>query len=142
MDASVGYTCPYLKRHHAEWACELLELKVDGDLLAGRLETRNRRKLLLACLLMRRPALLLMEEPAAGLINSELDELDHLVRMLAKELNVAILIIEHCIELLEAIADRVFVLDLSELIAEGSLQPILVNPCVQAAYFDSIGEAH
>ena len=51
-------------------------LKVDDDEPAVRLETLNRRKLLLACLLMRRPPLLLMDEPAAGLINSEVDEID------------------------------------------------------------------
>ena len=52
-------------------------LKVDDDEPAVRLETLNRRKLLLACLLMRRPPLLLMDEPAAGLINSEVDEIDY-----------------------------------------------------------------
>jgi branched-chain amino acid transport system ATP-binding protein len=133
---------PYLTRHHAEWACELLGLNVDEDLVAGRLETLNRRKLLLACLLMRRPPLLLMDEPAAGLINSEVDEIDHLVRLLAKELNVAILIVEHRIELLDAIADRVMVMDVGEVISEGSLQHILGDPRVRAAYFDSIGEVH
>lgn len=131
---------PYLTRHHAEWACELLGLTVDEDLIAGRLETLNRRKLLLACLLMRRPPLLLMDEPAAGLINSEVDEIDHLVRLLAKELNLAILIVEHRIELLDAIADRVMVMDVGEVIAEGSLQHILADARVRAAYFDSIGE--
>lgn len=133
---------PYLTRHHAEWACELLGLNVDEDQIAGRLETLNRRKLLLACLLMRRPPLLLMDEPAAGLINSEVDEIDHLVRLLAKELNVAILIVEHRIELLDAIADRVMVMDVGEVISEGSLQHILGDPRVRAAYFDSIGEVH
>ncbi len=133
---------PYLTRHHAEWACELLALNIDEDMPAGRLETLNRRKLLLACLLMRRPPLLLMDEPAAGLINSEVDEIDHLVRLLAKELNVAILIVEHRIELLDAIADRVVVMDVGEVISEGSLQHILADPRVRAAYFDSIGEVH
>ena len=133
---------PHLTRHHAEWACELLGLTVDEDLIAGRLETLNRRKLLLACLLMRRPPLLLMDEPAAGLINSEVDEIDHLVRLLAKELNLAILIVEHRIELLDAIADRVMVMDVGEVIAEGSLQHILGDARVRAAYFDSIGEVH
>jgi branched-chain amino acid transport system ATP-binding protein len=133
---------PYLTRHHAEWACELLGLNVDEDLIAGRLETLNRRKLLLACLLMRRPPLLLMDEPAAGLINSEVDEIDHLVRLLAKELNLAILIVEHRIELLDAIADRVMVMDVGEVIAEGSLKQILGDARVREAYFDSIGEAH
>ena len=56
---------------------------------AGSLEALNRRKLLLACLLMRRPRVMLMDEPAAGLINSEIDELDTIIRHLAREMNVA-----------------------------------------------------
>ena len=48
-----------------------------ADVGVGRsLETLNRRKLLLACLMMRRPRVMLLDEPAAGLINAEIDELD------------------------------------------------------------------
>ena len=83
------------------------------------LETLNRRKLLLACLLMRRPPLLLMDEPAAGLINSEVDEIDLLLRLLSKEMNIAIVIVEHRIELLGTIADRVMVMDAGEVISQG-----------------------
>ncbi len=104
--------------------------------MAERLDTLPRRKLLLACLLMRRPSLLLLDEPAAGLINSEIDELDEILRVLAKELNIAIIIIEHRIELLDTIADRVMVMDAGETVAEGSLAQILADPKVHAAYFE------
>jgi branched-chain amino acid transport system ATP-binding protein len=59
------------------------------------------------------------------------------VRLLAKELNVASLIVEHRIELLETIADRVMVMDAGETIAEGSLAAILADRRVHAAYFES-----
>jgi branched-chain amino acid transport system ATP-binding protein len=58
------------------------------------------------------------------------------MRVLAKELNIAIVLIEHRMELLDTIADRVMVMDAGELIAEGSLEDILRNPQVKAAYFE------
>ncbi len=131
---------PYLTKLNAEWGCELVGLKVDESIPAEQLETLNRRKLLLACLLMRRCPLLLMDEPAAGLINSEVDEIDHLIRLLSKELNIAIVIVEHRIELLQTIADRVMVMDAGETIAEGLLQDILEDPKVHAAYFEDVSE--
>jgi ABC-type branched-subunit amino acid transport system ATPase component len=127
---------PWLTRHHAEWACHLVGLKVREDTPAGALETLNRRKLLLACLLMRRPKVVLMDEPAAGLINSEIDEIDAIVRVLAKEMGMAVVVVEHRLELLAAIADRIAVMDLGRKIAEGSPEHVFEDPKVRAAYFD------
>lgn len=132
---------PYLTRFDAEYGAELVGLKVKDDEPAVRLETLNRRKLILACLLMRRPPLLLMDEPAAGLINSEVDEIDHLIRLLSKEMNIAIVIVEHRIELLDTIADRVMVMDAGEVISEGALAHILADPKVHAAYFENVAES-
>jgi len=132
---------PYLTRFDAEYGAELVGLKVAMDQPAAQLETLNRRKLLLACLLMRRPPLLLMDEPAAGLINSEVDEIDHLLRMLSKEMNIAIIIVEHRIELLGTIADRVMVMDAGEVISEGLMQDVLADPKVHAAYFENVSDA-
>jgi branched-chain amino acid transport system ATP-binding protein len=101
------------------------------------LKTFERRKLLLSCLLMRKPQVLLMDEPAAGLINAEIDEIDQILRMLSKEMNVAVLIVEHRIELLESIADRVIVMDAGEIIAQGELAAIIDSPAVRAAYFEA-----
>ena len=120
---------PYCTRHQAEWACELVHLAVKPSLLASDLGTLNRRKLLLACLLMRHCPLLLLDEPAAGMINSEIDEFDHLIRLLSKELNIGIVIVEHRLELLDTIADRVMVMDAGETIAHGTLADILRCAC-------------
>jgi branched-chain amino acid transport system ATP-binding protein len=129
---------PYLTKFDAEYGAELVGLNIRHDEPTARLETLNRRKLLLACLLMRRPRLLLMDEPAAGLINSEVDEIDHLIRLLSKEMSIAIIIVEHRIELLDTIADRVMVMDAGEVISEGSLAQILADPKVHAAYFENV----
>ncbi|MBR0733300.1 ABC transporter ATP-binding protein [Bradyrhizobium japonicum] len=127
---------PHLTPDDSEWGAGLVAFHVPSLTMADQLETLNRRKLLMTCLLMRRPKILLMDEPAAGLINSEIDEFDEIMRVLAKELNIAIVLIEHRMELLDTIADRVMVLDAGEMIAEGRLDQILVDPRVKAAYFE------
>jgi branched-chain amino acid transport system ATP-binding protein len=128
---------PYLTRDHAEWAAERVSLHAAPTALAGSLDVLNRRRLLLACLLMRRPRILLMDEPAAGLLHAEVDEIDAVVRYFARELGMAIVLVEHRLELLAAIADRVVVLDLGRLIAEGPPERVFVDPAVRAAYFEA-----
>jgi branched-chain amino acid transport system ATP-binding protein len=131
---------PFLTRFDAEYGADLVGLKVSEDTPATQLETVNRRKLLLACLLMRRPSLLLLDEPAAGLINSEVDEIDTLLRILAKEMNIAIVIVEHRIELLGTIADRILVMDAGEVISAGLMDDVMADPKVHAAYFEDFSE--
>ena len=128
---------PWLTRFDAEYSANLVHFRVPYDRPTVSLKTFERRKLLLACLLMRQPKVLLMDEPAAGLINAEIDEIDQILRMLSKEMNVAVLIVEHRIELLESIADRVIVMDAGEIIARGELAEIIDSPAVRAAYFET-----
>jgi branched-chain amino acid transport system ATP-binding protein len=128
---------PWLTRFDAEYSADLVHFRVPYDRPTVSLKTFERRKLLMACLLMRQPKVLLMDEPAAGLINAEIDEIDQILRMLSKEMNVAVLIVEHRIELLESIADRVIVMDAGEIIARGELAEIIDSPAVRAAYFET-----
>ena len=114
-----------------------MHFRVPYDRPTVGLKTFERRKLLMTCLLMRQPKILLMDEPAAGLINAEIDEIDQILRMLSKEMNVAVLIVEHRIELLQSIADRVIVMDAGEIIARGELAEIIDSPAVRAAYFET-----
>jgi ABC-type branched-subunit amino acid transport system ATPase component len=127
---------PYKTRMNAEWACHLANFRQPWDRIAGSLDTFDRRKLLLACLLMRDPAVLLLDEPASGLINSEIDELDLIIRRLVDEYHIAAILIEHRLELLSAIADRVVVLDMGEVIAAGTPEEVFLDPRVLAAYFE------
>jgi ABC-type branched-subunit amino acid transport system ATPase component len=127
---------PYKTRMEAEWACHLANLRQSWDRLAGSLDTFDRRKLLLACLLLRKPKVLLLDEPASGLINSEIDELDLIIRRLVDEYHIAAILIEHRLELLSAIADRAVVLDMGEVIAIGTPREVFENPRVLAAYFE------
>jgi ABC-type branched-subunit amino acid transport system ATPase component len=128
---------PYVNPYLAEWACDLVGLKVPGDLPSGSLLALDRRKLLLACLLIRRPTVILLDEPASGLINVEIDEIDSIIRLIAKELDIGIILVEHRLELLAAIAERVIVLNLGMKIAEGPPDAVFQNPTVRAAYFEA-----
>jgi ABC-type branched-subunit amino acid transport system ATPase component len=128
---------PFLTRFQVEQAAERVGLRVSPSALAGSLDALNRRKLLLACLLLRRPRVMLLDEPAAGLINSEIDELDAIIRHLAHEMRISVMLVEHRLELLSAIADRVVILDLGRIIAEGPPEAAFDDPRVRAAYFET-----
>jgi len=131
---------PFLTRLDAEWGCYLAGFRVRWDRICGTLDTFDRRKLLLACLLMRDPKVLLLDEPASGLINSEIDELDLIIRRLVDEYAIGAVLIEHRLELLSAIADRAVVLDRGSVIACGTPREAFESPRVHAAYFE--GAAH
>ena len=127
---------PVLSRHEAEWAARLVHLRVPWDTPAAALGAFDRRKLLLACLMMRMPKVLLMDEPASGLINAEIDELDLIIRRLVDEYGLGVILIEHRLELLSAVADTCVVLDLGEVIATGTPRDVFGNARVKAAYFE------
>lgn len=138
FDAARKAFRPTASRMAAEWAAEMCHLDVAGSTPCGGLETLERRKLLLACLLLRRPKFVLLDEPASGLVSSEIDELDRIIKRLAWELRIGILIVEHRLELLEAITDRVVVLDVGEVIATGTADQVFSDPVVRRAYFGDV----
>jgi branched-chain amino acid transport system ATP-binding protein len=95
----------------------------------------GRQKMLeLARALAIRPRLLLLDEPAAGLRNREIASLDALLTKLAREDGVTVLIVEHVMQLVMSISDRITVLNFGAKIAEGSPQEVRDNPAVIEAY--------
>lgn len=127
---------PHLSRQDAEWAARLTHLRLPWDTPAAALGAFDRRKFLLACLMMRAPKVILMDEPASGLINAEIDELDLIIRRLVDEYTIGVILIEHRLELLSAVADACVVLDLGEVIATGAPRDVFDDPRVKAAYFE------
>jgi ABC-type branched-subunit amino acid transport system ATPase component len=128
---------PALAAEDVAWARSLVGLEAADRGLAGGLDTLGRRKLLIACLLMRRPRVLLLDEPCSGLLRDEIDEIDGIVRAVREELGLAVVVVEHRLELLFALADRVVVLDEGRVIAEGPPQAVFDEPAVREAYFET-----
>jgi ABC-type branched-subunit amino acid transport system ATPase component len=77
---------------------------------------------------------LLLDEPAAGLDDVETRELGVLIQTLARKWGMAILIVEHDVELVMDISDRVYVLDFGRLIASGAPGSVRRDPAVVEAY--------
>ncbi|MFG1330153.1 branched-chain amino acid ABC transporter ATP-binding protein/permease [Xanthobacter autotrophicus] len=92
------------------------------------------RRLEIARALAARPRLLLLDEPAAGLTTQEIDELEAMIRRIAA-LGVSVLLIEHHVELIMAVADTVTVLDYGQVIASDTPAVVQENPRVIEAYF-------
>jgi branched-chain amino acid transport system ATP-binding protein len=127
---------PKLSGLDAEWARTLVRLHAPDAAVSGTLETLERRKLLLAAIVMRRPSVLLLDEPASGMVTSEIDELDAVIKEIAWEYGIAVAVVEHRLELLASICDRVMVMDVGKTIAEGPAEEVFAHPAVRAAYFE------
>ncbi|MGV8083378.1 MAG: ABC transporter ATP-binding protein [Coriobacteriia bacterium] len=101
--------------------------------LAKNLPYGDQRRLEIARALATEPTLLLLDEPAAGMNPQESRQLNALVRKV-RALGVTILLIEHDMKVVMDLADRIYVLDFGELIAQGSREEIQRNPRVIEAY--------
>jgi branched-chain amino acid transport system permease protein len=83
---------------------------------------------------MARPGVLLLDEPAAGLRGPEKTVLVQLMRKLRDEQGMAVLLVEHDMELVMGCVDYLFVLNYGALLAQGERQEVQRNPAVVAAY--------
>jgi branched-chain amino acid transport system permease protein len=102
--------------------------------LAKNLAYGNQRRLEIARALATEPTLLLLDEPTAGMNPRETDTLTELIGLLREELGLAVLLIEHHMEVVMAISDRITVLDYGTRIAEGAPAEIRRNAKVIEAY--------
>jgi ABC-type branched-subunit amino acid transport system ATPase component len=105
----------------------------DGE-LAKNLSYGDQRRLEIARALATEPTLLLLDEPTAGMNPRETDALTELIGLLREELGLAVLLIEHHMEVVMTISDRITVLDYGTRIAEGTPAEIRRNAKVIEAY--------
>ena len=109
-------------------------LEEDLDRSVEDLPYGKRRLLAIARAVATQPSVLLLDEPAAGLGDTETAELGHLIRRLASEWGMAVLLVEHDMNFVMSVCDDLVVLDFGRKISEGAPDTVRRDPAVIAAY--------
>lgn len=117
----------------ADEVLALVYLNESASRLAGSLNVAQKKRLELARALAARPYLLLLDEVLAGLNSSEISTMVEIVRQI-RDRGVTILMIEHVMQVVMNVSDRILVLDYGQVIAEGTPQEVADNPKVIEAY--------
>ena len=118
------------------------ELEPHLDAMPEELPYGTRRLVGIARTVASGPSLVLLDEPAAGLDENESADLARLIRRLADERNMGVLLVEHDVNMVMTTCDRVVVIDFGRAIASGTPEEVRAHPAVRAAYLgesDDVG---
>jgi branched-chain amino acid transport system ATP-binding protein len=130
------------RRHSEETRCariademlEMLGLEWARERRAADLPVGHARILELGRALCTKPKLMLLDEPSSGLDSDETKAFGQLLRRVNEEMGVAILLVEHDMDLVMDVCKALYVLDFGRLIAQGTPKEIVKDPAVRAAY--------
>ncbi|MEN6438625.1 MAG: ABC transporter ATP-binding protein [Syntrophobacter sp.] len=143
---------PLLVHHGMSFSClksirKQGELAEEADRILGRVGLRgvsdhvvstlaygDKRLIEIAIVLARRPTLVLLDEPTAGMNPEETDRMIHLIKDLSEHSDTTFFITEHDMKVVFSVAERIFVLNQGCLLAEGTPEEIRNNPDVKHAY--------
>jgi branched-chain amino acid transport system ATP-binding protein len=117
-----------------ETLIELMGLGDFRDKLLGELSSGSRRIVELACILAQDPAVVLLDEPSAGVAQRETEALGPLLRRVQAYTGCSMLVIEHDMPLIAAVSDEVIALELGGVIARGTPAEVLSHPRVVESY--------
>lgn len=112
---------------------EITDLKALQDERVGTISSAQQRFLMIATALASKPKVILLDEPAAGLVSHERKTLSELIKTI-RDLGTSVLVIEHHMALIMDVCDRIVVLNFGQKIAEGTPEEIRNNPVVIDAY--------
>ena len=126
----------------AHYYLQLLGLTEYEDHMAGSLPYGLQRRLEIARAIATKPELLLLDEPAAGMNNDECNELVEILRKLHNELGFTVALIEHHIDFVMNLCNRIYVLNLGKVLTEGTPQMVQNNPSVIKAYLGERRNVH
>jgi branched-chain amino acid transport system ATP-binding protein len=127
-------------RKYAAMIVEQLGLGSKGDLPASSLTLPDRKRLEVARALATRPQLLLLDEVMAGMRPTECEQLVALLREMNRRDGITLLLIEHVMRVVMALADKVIVLHHGEVIAKGSPEEVVRDPAVLESYLGEDSE--
>jgi branched-chain amino acid transport system ATP-binding protein len=140
LHARTRYFQERLARREAQEALDYLGLSQLAAHPAAGLPYGTLKRIELARALAAKPRLLLLDEPAGGLNHEEVEELAGVIRRVRDDFDLTVLLVEHHVNLVMSISDRVHVLNFGKKIAEGPPEEVRADPAVVQAYL-GVGNA-
>ncbi len=141
--AAVGAAPQGSDFHDPQRLLSLMGLASRSDQLAGALPYADQRRLAIARTLALAPKYLLLDEPAAGMSRDEASDLTRVLRGLVDQTGIGLLLVEHNMDVVMSVSDRITVLDVGRVIASDTPAGVRANPAVLLAYLGTtVGHVH